>query len=170
MLSYAYDLPIAKATSLDRRLADLRRDDGPERTAVHCRAAAEYRQREHRARAAWVRRESAARMWSGTAQLSNPSETAWFNTKAFAIAPPGQFGNAGRNILDGPGLTTVNLSIVKNTKLAERLNMQFRAEFFNLFNTTNFNLPDSFLGSATFGQILSAKDPRRMQFGLKFLF
>ncbi len=106
----------------------------------------------------------------GTAQLSDPSETAWFNTKAFAIAPPGQFGNAGRNILDGPGLTTVNWSIVKNTKLAERANVQFRAEFFNLFNTTNYNLPDSFLGSATFGQILSAKDPRRVQFGLKFLF
>jgi hypothetical protein len=106
----------------------------------------------------------------GKASLPNPGPAEWFNTAAFAPAPYGQFGNAGRNILSGPGVTNIDFSIVKNTKLAERLNMQFRAEFFDLFNTTNFNLPDSFLGSATFGQILSAQAPRRIQFGLKFRF
>ena len=106
----------------------------------------------------------------GNASLANPGAQEWFNTAAFAIAPPGEFGNAGRNILEGPGLDTVDFSIVKNTRFRERLNTQFRAEFFNLLNHANFNLPDNFLGSSTFGQILSAQDPRRVQFGVKLLF
>jgi len=106
----------------------------------------------------------------GNPKLSNPGPSAWFNTAAFAVAPYGHFGNSGRNILDGPGLETVNFSIVKNTAFNERLTVQFRSEFFNLLNHTNFNLPDNFLGSSTFGQLISAQDPRRIQFGLKFLF
>ncbi len=106
----------------------------------------------------------------GNPGLSNSGPREWFNTAAFVTPPYGQFGNAGRNILDGPGLETVNVSIVKNTALTERLNAQLRAEFFNLLNHTNFNLPDNFVGSPTFGQIVSAQDPRRIQFALKFLF
>src|SRR5262249_30037406 len=94
----------------------------------------------------------------------------WFNTSAFAFPPQGTFGNAGRNILDGPGFQNVNASLVKNTAISERLNLQFRVEAFNLFNHPNFNLPDNFLGSPTFGRISSAKDPRHIQFGLKLLF
>ncbi|MGI8732130.1 MAG: TonB-dependent receptor domain-containing protein [Pyrinomonadaceae bacterium] len=94
----------------------------------------------------------------------------WFNTSAFAFPAPGTFGNAGRNILDGPGFQNVNASLVKNTNLTERVNLQFRAEVFNLFNHPNFNLPDNFLGSPTFGRITSARDPRHIQFGLKLLF
>ena len=94
----------------------------------------------------------------------------WFNTAAFAFPAPGTFGNAGRNVLDGPGFQNVNASLVKNTALTERVKLQFRAEAFNLFNHPNFNLPDNFLGSPTFGRITSARDPRHMQFGLKLLF
>ncbi|HTB13579.1 MAG TPA: carboxypeptidase regulatory-like domain-containing protein [Bryobacteraceae bacterium] len=106
----------------------------------------------------------------GNPHLSNPGAQEWFNTNAFAVAPYGTFGNAGRNILSGPGLETIDFSIVKNTRVTERLNTQFRAEFFNLLNHTNFNLPDNFLGDSTFGQITSAQDPRRLQLALKFLF
>jgi Carboxypeptidase regulatory-like domain/TonB dependent receptor len=106
----------------------------------------------------------------GDAELSNPSPARWFNPGAFAFPAPGTFGNAGRNILDGPGYQNVNASLVKNTNLNERVNLQFRAEFFNLFNHPNFNLPDNFLGSPTFGVISSAKEPRHIQFGLKLLF
>jgi hypothetical protein len=106
----------------------------------------------------------------GNPRLSNPAPQMWFNTRAFAIPPPGRFGNSGRNILDGPGTQTVNFSIVKNTAFTERLTMQFRTEFFNLLDHNNFNQPDNFVGSPTFGQIVSAQDPRRIQFGLKFLF
>ncbi len=94
----------------------------------------------------------------------------WFNTAAFGFSARGTFGNAGRNILDGPGYQNLNFSLVKNTSFSERLNLQFRAEFFNLFNHPNFDLPDNFLGSPTFGSISSARDPRHVQFGLKLLF
>jgi hypothetical protein len=102
--------------------------------------------------------------------LSNPSAAEWFNTSAFVTSPYGTFGNEGRNIVEGPGLETIDFSFVKNTAIAERLKVQFRAEFFNLLNHANFNLPDNFLGSPTFGQIVSAQPARRIQFGLKFLF
>lgn len=94
----------------------------------------------------------------------------WFNTTAFAFPAPGTFGNAGRNIVEGPAFHTFNASLIKNTSLSERFNLQFRAEAFNLFNHPNLNLPDNFLGSPTFGQVTSARDPRHIQFGLKLLF
>ena len=106
----------------------------------------------------------------GNPELSNPTTSQWFNTAAFAFPAPGTFGNAGRNILDGPGYQNVNASLVKNTLLKEGVNLQFRAEAFNLFNHPNFNLPDNFLGSPTFGRITSAREPRHIQFGLKLLF
>jgi hypothetical protein len=102
--------------------------------------------------------------------LSNRTPERWFNTAAFVFPARGTFGNAGRNIVDGPGYQNVNLSLVKNTRIVEELNLQFRAEFFNLFNHPNFNLPDSFLGSPTFGRISSAREPRHIQFGVKLLF
>ncbi|HZI88247.1 MAG TPA: hypothetical protein VFD48_15550, partial [Pyrinomonadaceae bacterium] len=106
----------------------------------------------------------------GDPTLGEQSPERWFNTAAFTLPPPGTFGNAGRNILDGPGYQNVNASLIKNTALSETLNLQFRAEFFNLFNHPNFNLPDNFLGSPSFGQISSAREPRRIQFGVKLLF
>jgi Carboxypeptidase regulatory-like domain len=106
----------------------------------------------------------------GNPHLDSRSPERWFNTSAFAFPAPGSFGNAGRNILDGPGYQNVNVSLLKNTSFSEGLNLQLRAEFFNLFNHPNFNLPDNFLGSPTFGRITSARDPRHIQFGVKLLF
>jgi hypothetical protein len=106
----------------------------------------------------------------GNPTLSDPTPDRWFNTGAFAFPAPGTFGNSGRNILDGPGYQSINASLVKNTNLSEQFNLQLRAEFFNLFNHPNFNLPDNFLGSPTFGRISSARDPRHVQFGVKLLF
>ncbi len=106
----------------------------------------------------------------GTAKLSNPGPNAWFNTGAFALQPFGTFGSAGRNILEGPGLSSIDVSLVKNTAIREGVNLQFRAEVFNLANSANFALPDGELGSSTFGHVLAAGTPRRVQFGLKILF
>jgi hypothetical protein len=106
----------------------------------------------------------------GDPNLSNRTTARWFNTSAFVFPSAGTFGNAGRNVLDGPGYQNVNASLVKNTSITERVNLQFRTEVFNLFNHPNFNLPDNFLGSPTFGVISSARDPRHIQFGLKLLF
>ncbi len=106
----------------------------------------------------------------GDPRLQTRTPERWFNTAAFALPPFGTFGSAGRNILEGPGYQNVNASLVKNTSLTERVNLQLRAEFFNLFNHPNFNLPDNFFGSPTFGRILSAQSPRHIQFGAKLVF
>jgi hypothetical protein len=106
----------------------------------------------------------------GNPALGNQTPQQWFNTAAFAFPTPGTFGDAGRNTIDGPGYQNVNASLVKNTALSERVNLQLRAEFFNLFNHPNLNLPDNFLGSPTFGAIGSAREPRHIQFGVKLLF
>jgi hypothetical protein len=106
----------------------------------------------------------------GNPESSKQTPDRWFNTSAFAFPQFGTFGDAGRNILAGPDFQNVNASLVKDTKIKESLNIQFRAEVFNLFNHPNFDLPDNFLGSPTFGQVRSAQAPRHIQFGLKLLF
>ena len=106
----------------------------------------------------------------GDPRLSNPTAAEWFNTAAFVIPPYGSFGNSGRNTVEGPGMATVDLSLVKNTAIREHTTLQVRFETFNVLNHTNFGLPDNFIGSPTFGQILSAGNPRRLQLGLKLLF
>jgi hypothetical protein len=105
-----------------------------------------------------------------SAALSNPTPDRWFDVTAFALAPYGSFGNAGRNILTGPGYQSINVSIVKNLRLAERSNLQIRAEAFNLLNRANFDLPNIFFGTPAFGAVQSAETPRRIQFGAKILF
>ena len=106
----------------------------------------------------------------GNAKISNPGPNQWFNTAAFAVPAYGSFGNAGRNILDGPGYANVNLALLKHLRLRAHTRLQLRLEAFNLLNRTNFNLPDNILGSSTFGQILSAQSPRRIQLGARLLF
>ncbi len=106
----------------------------------------------------------------GNPQLANPGPNQWFDKTAFAVPAYGSFGNAGRNILEGPGYANVNLAVLKALRLSARTRLQLRLEAFNLLNRTNFNLPDNFLGSPTFGQILSAGSPRRIQLGAKVLF
>ena len=102
--------------------------------------------------------------------ISGPGPDRWFDTRAFVFPRFGSFGNSGRNILEGPGYATVDLSLVRDARISEQATIQFRAEFFNLLNRPNLHLPDLFLGSPTFGRILSAGEPRRIQLGLKLRF
>ena len=107
---------------------------------------------------------------------------AWFNTAAFIPAPRGTFGNAGRNTVIGPGTNIADFSVVKSTRISERINLQFRSEFFNLFNHPNFALPNVTVNSSAFGTIASTPDvaignpllsdggPRSVQFALKLVF
>jgi hypothetical protein len=101
----------------------------------------------------------------------------WFNPAAF-LAPPsnsGFYGNAGRDIIPGPGLATWDLSVLKDTRVSERLNLQFRAEFFNVLNHANFNTPNAIVFtptgvSPTAGVVTSTStSSRQIQFGLKLL-
>jgi len=95
----------------------------------------------------------------------------WFNTSVFSIPAIYTFGNAGRNIITGPGLFTVNLNVARRFKLSERLNLEVRAEGFNMTNHANFMLPNAVQpGSPTFGTISQASDPREFQFGVKLDF
>lgn len=95
----------------------------------------------------------------------------YFNTAAFAPNPIGTFGTSGRNILRGPGFASVDFGLARIIPLLrERQRVQFRAEFFNLFNRVNFNNPNNNLSSAIFGKINGSGDPRVIQFGLKYTF
>lgn len=83
----------------------------------------------------------------------------------------GTFGNTGKNVLLGPRYFNTDIGVIKNTSITERANLQFRAEFFNLFNNVNFKLPNSRLtAGGSFGTITSAFDPRILQFALKLAF
>jgi hypothetical protein len=102
--------------------------------------------------------------------------TAWLNAAAFQRLTPDpnspvqQFGSSGRNIAQGPGYGDWDFSAFKNIPVTEGKEFQFRAEFFNFLNHTNFRLPDSDISSPTFNQILTALPPRLIQLALKFQF
>ena len=95
----------------------------------------------------------------------------FFDTSAFVLPPRLTFGDAGRYILSGPGITNFDLALIKNTRISEHTSLQFRAEAFNLANHPNFNTPQAVVNTPqSFGKILSALDPRILQFGLKLFF
>jgi hypothetical protein len=98
----------------------------------------------------------------------------WFNTGAFQrldpVAQAGQFGNEGRNVLQGPGYQQWDFSAIKNIPIRESKTLQLRAEFFNIFNHANFRLPNSDISSPDFGKISEAQPGRLVQLALKFLF
>jgi hypothetical protein len=101
------------------------------------------------------------------------TQTLWFDPCAFSRPAKGTYGNLGRNTITGPPLYNVDFSADKNFKLTEALNLQFRAEIFNLLNEAHFYAPvfTVFAGSA--GQItkpISSPDGRLVQFGLKLAF
>jgi len=82
----------------------------------------------------------------------------------------GQFGNEGRNVVRGPGIEDVDVSLFKYFDIGENRRVQFRAECFNLLNHPNFGLPTNDLESPAFGQILQAGSPRLLQLAVKFVF
>ena len=94
----------------------------------------------------------------------------YFNPTVFVPNAVGTFGNTGRNILRGPGFFNTDFGLIKDTRVTEHTAVQFRAEFFNLFNNVNFGQPDNSVADSTIGQITSAHDPRILQFALKILF
>ena len=93
--------------------------------------------------------------------------TRWFDTAAVQAPAAFTFGNAGRALFTGPGLINFSASLLRNIRWHERYNVQFRVEALNFANHPNFGNPGTALGSAGFGVISSAKDPRTMQLGLR---
>jgi hypothetical protein len=95
---------------------------------------------------------------------------AWFDKSAFVRNGVGDLGNLGRNALRGPGEWNVDLNLMKNFRVMESQTLQFRAEFFNLFNHANLNNPTTNQSSGNFGRILSASRPRAIQLTLRYSF
>jgi len=91
--------------------------------------------------------------YAGVSHAFNKAGVTWINPAAFAAPAPGTYGTLPRNFLYGPGYSSVDFSVIKNTKITERVNAQFRMEFFNLFNRKNLAPPSS--GCGTVGPALS---------------
>ncbi len=102
----------------------------------------------------------------------------YYDPSCFSPSTPGFFGNLGRDTLIGPGLVNFDLSVIKDTRLTERHTLEFRAEFFNIFNRPNFSVPSGLtifnaqgLVPANAGVITSTvTDSREIQFALKYIF
>lgn len=108
--------------------------------------------------------------------VPNPSPSQWLNPAAFVRHNLG-FGDAGRNILTGPGLQDVDVALSKNTTIREGISLQFRAEAFNLLNHPNFTQPQNNITALTYGQITATRSTRgdlgssrQLQLGMKLIF
>jgi len=102
------------------------------------------------------------------------SVDAWFDTSVFT--PVARFGSLGRNVVIGPTFNNTDFSITKSTTLNERIRLQLRAEFFDLFNHANFGQPGSIAGTPGFGRITNTRFPtgesgssRQVQLGMKLM-
>jgi hypothetical protein len=105
-------------------------------------------------------------------RLETRSADRWFDLTAFSPVPLNsyRFGNSGRNILDGPGMFDLSLSLNKRFRIAESHSVQFRWEAFNAINRTNLMLPENIVNSPNVGTIIQANPARILQLGLRYQF
>ena len=109
-------------------------------------------------------------------RIGNPNDfatrstSAWFDKSAFTAAGQYTIGNSSRNPIRGPGLQNADLMAGKTFRLSERMSFEFRAEVFNISNTPPLNNPNGSFGSAAFGTITSAGNPRDFEFAGKLRF
>ena len=102
--------------------------------------------------------------------FANRSASEWFDRSAFKLAPQFTIGSSSRNPVRGPGLQQADLMLGKTFRLTERVKLDFRAEAFNITNTPPLNDPNGSFGSAAFGSITSAGNPRDFEFAAKVHF
>ncbi|HEY6412564.1 MAG TPA: carboxypeptidase regulatory-like domain-containing protein [Edaphobacter sp.] len=99
------------------------------------------------------------------------NSTTWFNPKAFSTPPAYAFGNSGRNSVVGPGMQSMDVSVVRSFALLETLHLETRGEFFNALNHTNLGTPNRFVNTAGFGSITEVTTPgREIQVSARLLF
>jgi Carboxypeptidase regulatory-like domain/TonB dependent receptor len=113
----------------------------------------------------------------GPLNISNPRKqnlsagtNPYFNTSLFSPENLGQLGNSNRRFFHGPGINNFDMALLKNLRVREGMEFQGRAEFFNVFNHAQFNLPSGNINSSTFGFVTSANPARIGQISLKFIF
>ena len=109
--------------------------------------------------------------------LSNPTISRWFNVSCFSAPPEGQLGNATRTPLAGPDFVNTDFSVVKHIPIREGMRLDFRSEFFNLFNHPQFGAPGgngygADIASPSTSNVINytVNNPRLVQFGLKLAF
>ncbi|MBO0725795.1 MAG: TonB-dependent receptor [Blastocatellia bacterium] len=85
----------------------------------------------------------------------NQSPDNWLNPAAFSMPAAGTFGNLGRNTIFGPSFKQIDFSLLKDMKISERFKLEYRAEFFNIFNHPNFDQPNTTFGTSNFGKIFN---------------
>lgn len=113
--------------------------------------------------------------FAGRLVLGSPNR--YFDPDAFLVPPDGTYGNVGRDTLTGPGVATVDFSLLKDTAISEKVRLEFRSEFFNILNRANFNTPNAIvftsptgIPSSAAGVITSTStSSRQIQFGLKLM-
>ena len=108
----------------------------------------------------------------GPLNITDPRKTAgqYFSPAAFASTALGMQGTANRRFFHGPGINNFDFALLKNTFLTERVDLQFRLEFYNIFNHAQFLTPSGIMPAASFGQVPGARDPRIGQVSLKLNF
>jgi len=107
--------------------------------------------------------------------VSNPNNGTktiyeYFNTSAFQAPVPYTYGDTGIGTITGPGMGDIDFSIFKSTQITERVNLQFRSEFFNLLNIVNWGAPNTVFGTPQFGKIFGAGTSREIQLSLRLEF
>ena len=103
-------------------------------------------------------------------KLDNASPVKWFDTAAFATPVGLRYGNAGRSIIQAPGIVNLDAAVLRSFRTTELSRIEFRFEMFNATNHTNFGIPGNSFGTPTFGVVTSALESRNLQLGIKFYF
>jgi hypothetical protein len=107
----------------------------------------------------------------GNLRFTNPrSGHPYFNTSLFSLDELGQLGTADDRFFHGPGINNWDMALLKDTHITESTLLQFRFEWFNLYNHAQFNTPVGLINSSVFGDVVTAANPRIGQVALKFVF
>jgi hypothetical protein len=111
------------------------------------------------------------RLRDGNLPRSQRRPERWFDPTAFAVPAPFTFGNSAANVLEGPGLINLDVSLARTFRFTERVSLDFRSEFFNIFNEAHFTFPSAVVNIANAGTISeTATSMRQIQFGMKLVF
>jgi hypothetical protein len=102
--------------------------------------------------------------------IADPTIDAWFDTSALASPPAFGYGNAGRNILRGPGFVNWDLSVIKQTRILDGDLIELRVELFNAFNHVNFETPNNVFDTSLFGKVFGAHRSREIEVALRYSF
>jgi len=178
VFSYVYDLPIGRGKAIGRNLSGVAEKllGGWQINGITTLSSGQPSTPQ--ATNAWVnvggrRILPTNRIGDGESDVDireQPTLFPFFDVEDFPLQPRGTKGNAGRGVIIGPGIINFDFGLLKNTQVTERVNLQFRAEFFNIFNHAQFAGLGVNALSPDFGRITSAREPRDIQFGLKVIF